>query len=183
MPGVNFSPSIIILKYLRNSPVIIQPFFNELPKTNMLPLVSLYGPLLLLFCLSSDCSRMSLSWTDGPTILFSSSMKRTEMTRSCGCCLAYLLLSTDPYRIVSEEAQLGRVVMDLTWEGRWNFSKLEEKRSCSTLSKKKKTKNNPNGVCEYTCHEVCMQGQVSCIFLLAKWLFTILCDRLSLPSN
>lgn len=160
MPGVNFSPSIIILKYLRNSPVIIQPFFNELPKTNMLPLVSLYGPLLLLFCLSSDCSRMSLSWTDGPTILFSSSMKRTEMTRSCGCCLAYLLLSTDPYRIVSEEAQLGRVVIDLTWEGRWNFSKLEEKRSCSTLSKKKKQKTTPM-VCvnthamKYVCKGKC----------------------------
>lgn len=114
MPRVNFSPSIIIFKYLGNSPVIIQPFFNDLSETNLLPLVSLYRSLLLLFCLSSDCSRMSLSWTDGPTILFSSSMKRTEMTRSCGCCWAYLLSSTDPYRIVSEEAQLGRVVMDLT---------------------------------------------------------------------
>lgn len=101
----------------------------------MTPLVSLYVSSLL-FCLSSDCSRMALSWTDGPTILFSSSMKRKEMTRSCGCCWAYLLLITDPYRIVSEEAQLGRVVMDLTKTT--ELFQTGRKESCSTVSKKKK---------------------------------------------
>lgn len=145
---INFSPYIIIFKYFGNSLVVIQTFFNELAETNVIPLVSLYVSSLLLFCLSSDISRMALSWTDGPTILFSSSMKRKEMTRSCGCCWAYLLLITDPYRIVSEEAQLGRVVMDLTKTT--ELFQTGGKECCSTVSKKKKM------VCMNTHHEVCM---------------------------
>lgn len=64
-------------------------------------------------------------------------MKREEETpRSCGCYWAYLLMITDPYRVVSEEAQLGRVVMDLT-KMRAPFQS-EWKGSCSIVSKQKK---------------------------------------------
>lgn len=171
---INFSPSIIIFQYFGNSPVVIQTFFNELAETNVIPLVSLYVSSLLLFCLSSDCSRMALSWTDGPTILFSSSMKRKEMTRSCGCCWAYLLLITDPYRIMSEEAQLGRVVMDLTKTT--ELFQTGGKESCSTVSKKK------NGVYEYTSWSMYVRACVLS-FPAGKVDIYHLCDRLALPSN
>lgn len=109
----------------------------------MLPLVSLYVYVSsLLFCLSSDCSWMSLSLTDGPMILFLSSMKRKEMTRSCGCYWAYLLLIIDPYRIVSEEAQLDRVIIDLT--KKTELFRTGGKESYSTASKKKKKKKCVN---------------------------------------
>lgn len=75
---------------------------------------------------------------------------------------------TDPYRIVSEEAQLRRVVVDLTKTT--EAFQTGGKGSCSTLSKTKKTKKvclNTHAM-KYVC-----KGQVSCLFLLAKWIFTI----------
>lgn len=72
------------------------------------------------------------------------------------------------YRIMSEEAQLGRVVMDLT--------KMTEafqsggKASCSIVSKKKKWCVNTDvmSVCKDNTYV-----HVSCLFLLAEWIFTI----------
>lgn len=81
--------------------------------------------------------------------------------------LSLPLLITDPYRIVnmSEEAQMGRVPMDLTKTT--ELFQTGQRGSCSTVSK--------SGVCECTYYQVYTYGHVSYLFLLAKWILLTIC--------
>lgn len=89
--------------------------------------------------------------------------------------MSLLLKITYPYRIVSEEAQLGRVVMDLT--------KMTEpfqsrgKGSCSIVSKKKKWP-----VWIHVLWWVYVRAHVLS-FPAGRVGIYLFCDRLPLPSN